>query len=130
MVDKYKELELILEDLEKRKEKYEGISSQATKVIDELEAKIMHAVRGSQNLPRTADISIIIQTFSQLLKTKLDAEDSITRSLEKRYDLVNKFENPDNTTDPNSITADSVDKLLVLFEKSKQKGLDKSSEEE
>ena len=130
MVDKVKELETILEDLAKRKEKYESISSQATKVIDELESKIMYAVRGSQNLPRTADISIIIQTFSQLLKTKLDAEDSITRSLEKRYDLVNKFENPDNTTDPNSITADSVDKLLVLFEKAKQKTVDNSDKQE
>ena len=68
MVNKIEELESILSDLSKRKEKYEGISNQATKVIDELESKIMYAVRNSQNLPRTADISIIIQTFSQLLE--------------------------------------------------------------
>ena len=115
MVDKTKELESILDDLSKRKTKYEGISDQATKVIDELESKIMYAVRNSQNLPRTADISIIIQTFSQLLKTKLDAEDSITRALEKRYDLVNKYENPNDTTDPNSITASAVDELIKRF---------------
>ena len=115
MVNKIEELESILSDLSKRKEKYEGIRNQATKVIDELEAKIMHAVRNSQNLPRTADISIIIQTFSQLLKTKLDAEDSITRSLEKRYDLVNKFQNPNDTTDPNAISASAVDELIKRF---------------
>ena len=115
MVDKIKELEGILEDLSKRKQKYEEISSQAGKVVDELEGKIMHAVRGSQNLPRTADISVIIQTFSQLLKTKLDAEDSITRALEKRYDLVNKFQNPNDTTDPNAISASAVDELIKRF---------------
>lgn len=117
MVDKVKELEGILDDLSKRKQKYEEISSQAGKVVDELEGKIMHAVRGSQNLPRTADISIIIQTFSQLLKTKLDAEDSITRALEKRYDLVNKFQNPNDTTDPNAISASAVDELIKLYNK-------------
>lgn len=115
MVDKIAELESILNDLSKRKEKYEGISNQATKVIDELESKIMYAVRNSQNLPRTADISVIIQTFSQLLKTKLDAEDSITRALEKRYDLVNKFQNPNDTTDPNAISASAVDELIKLY---------------
>jgi DNA-directed RNA polymerase subunit H (RpoH/RPB5) len=115
MVNKIEELESILKDLSKRKEKYESISDQATKVIDELEGKIMYAVRNSQNLPRTADISVIIQTFSQLLKTKLDAEDSITRALEKRYDLVNKYQNPNETTDPNAISASAVDELIKRF---------------
>ena len=115
MVNKIEELESILKDLSKRKEKYEGISNQATKVIDELESKIMYAVRNSQNLPRTADISVIIQTFSQLLKTKLDAEDSITRALEKRYDLVNKYQNSNDNTDPNAISASAVDELIKLY---------------
>ena len=80
----------------------------------------MTALRGSHNLPRTADLSIITQSFSQLLKLKLDAEESSTRALEKRYDLINKFENPIDTEDPNAITAETVDKLIQALENSKK----------
>ena len=75
MVNKTEELEKILGELAERKSKYDEISSRASVVIEELQDKIMTALRGSHTLPRTADLSIITQTFSQLLKTKLDAED-------------------------------------------------------
>lgn len=120
MVNKTAELEKILEDLKGRKSKYDEISERASVVIEELQDKLMTALRGSHNLPRTADLSIIAQSFSQLLKLKLDAEDSSTRSLEKQYDLINKFENPVDTEDPNAITADTVDKLIKALEKEKQ----------
>jgi len=124
MVNKTEELEKILGELAERKSKYDEISSRASVVIEELQDKIMTALRGSHTLPRTADLSIITQTFSQLLKTKLDAEESSTRSLEKRYDLINKFENPIDTDDPNAITADTVDKLIKAMERTKESAAD------
>lgn len=120
MVNKTEELEKILKDLKGRKSKYDEISERASVVIEELQDKLMTALRGSHNLPRTADLSIIAQSFSQLLKLKLDAEDSSTRSLEKQYDLINKFENPIDTEDPNAITAETVDKLIQALENSKK----------
>ncbi len=120
MVNKTEELEKILGELSERKSKYDEISNRANEVIEELQVKLMTALRGSHNLPRTADLSIITQSFSQLLKLKLDAEESSTRALEKRYDLINKFENPIDTEDPNAITAETVDKLIQALENSKK----------
>ncbi len=82
----------LIAQLGERRKKYEEISNQVSVVADELSAKIVPALRKSTRLPEVGNLSLVLQSLSQLYKTRLDAEESIVKSLEKQCDLVAKYQ--------------------------------------
>lgn len=103
-----KEVKVLIEELEERRSKYEEISDETGEVIYELKNKIIPALRESRNLPRTADISVIVQSLGQLYKIKLDAEEKIVKSIEKQCDIQSKISEDGNAE---AVSADLVRRL-------------------
>lgn len=111
----------LIDQLEERRQKYEEISVDTMGVIDELRAKILPAIRESRNLPRTADVSLVVQTLAQLYKIKLDAEEKIVKSIEKECDLISKNNKGDSDDSQMVITADAVRELAEKIKNANRK---------
>ncbi len=112
---KAEQINAIIDELKVKRQNIETLEMRTTKVIDELETKLLNYLQRSKNLPSVATVTPITESLTSLYKTNLDATSQILRSMEKEIELLAKHGPDDNGDMPATL---SFEVLSDLFQKS------------
>ena len=124
---KAEQINAIIDELKVKRQNIENLEVRTTKVIDEIETKLLNYLQNSKNLPSVATVTPITESLTALYKTNLDANSQVIRSMEKEIELLAKHGPDDNGDMPSTL---SFEVLSELFQQSRNRQLVKDDEED
>lgn len=124
---KAEQINAIIDELKVKRQNIENLEVRTTKVIDEIETKLLNYLQNSKNLPSVATVTPITESLTALYKTNLDANSQVIRSMEKEIELLAKH-GPDDNGDMPSVLSFEV--LSELFQQSRNRQLVEDDEED
>ena len=124
---KAEQINAIIDELKVKRQNMENLEVRTTKVIDEIETKLLNYLQNSKNLPSVATVTPITESLTALYKTNLDANSQVIRSMEKEIELLAKHGPDDNGDMPSTL---SFEVLSELFQQSRNRQLVKDDEED
>ena len=124
---KAEQINAIIDELKVKRQNIENLEVRTTKVIDEIETKLLNYLQNSKNLPSVATVTPITESLTALYKTNLDANSQVIRSMEKEIELLAKH-GPDDNGDMPSVLSFEV--LSELFQQSRNRQLVEDDKEE
>lgn len=124
---KAEQINAIIDELKVKRQNIENLEVRTTKVIDEIETKLLNYLQNSKNLPSVATVTPITESLTALYKTNLDANSQVIRSMEKEIELLAKHGPDDNGDMPSTL---SFEVLSELFQQSRNRQLVEDDEEE
>lgn len=123
---KAEQINAIIDELKVKRQNIENLEVRTTKVIDEIETKLLNYLQNSKNLPSVATVTPITESLTALYKTNLDANSQVIRSMEKEIELLAKHGPDDNGDMPSTL---SFEVLSELFQQSRNRQLVEDDEE-
>ncbi|MFA7203873.1 MAG: hypothetical protein WC188_09235 [Candidatus Caldatribacteriota bacterium] len=127
MSKKAEQINAIIDELKVKRQNMENLEVRTTKVIDEIETKLLNYLQNSKNLPSVATVTPITESLTALYKTNLDANSQVIRSMEKEIELLAKHGPDDNGDMPSTL---SFEVLSELFQQSRNRQLVEDDEED
>jgi len=124
---KAEQINAIIDELKVKRQNIENLEVRTTKVIDEIETKLLNYLQNSKNLPSVATVTPITESLTALYKTNLDANSQVIRSMEKEIELLAKHGPDDNGDMPSTL---SFEVLSELFQQSRNRQLVEDEEED
>jgi len=124
---KAEQINAIIDELKVKRQNIENLEVRTTKVIDEIETKLLNYLQNSKNLPSVATVTPITESLTALYKTNLDANSQVIRSMEKEIELLAKHGPDDNGDMPSTL---SFEVLSELFQQSRNRQLVEDDEED
>lgn len=124
---KAEQINAIIDELKVKRQNMENLEVRTTKVIDEIETKLLNYLQNSKNLPSVATVTPITESLTALYKTNLDANSQVIRSMEKEIELLAKHGPDDNGDMPSTL---SFEVLSELFQQSRNRQLVEDEEED
>jgi|LSQX01.1.fsa_nt_gb inhibitor of KinA sporulation pathway (predicted exonuclease) len=124
---KAEQINAIIDELKVKRQNMENLEVRTTKVIDEIETKLLNYLQNSKNLPSVATVTPITESLTALYKTNLDANSQVIRSMEKEIELLAKHGPDDNGDMPSTL---SFEVLSELFQQSRNRQLVEDDEED
>ena len=101
---KAEQINAIIDELKVKRQNMENLEVRTTKVIDEIETKLLNYLQNSKNLPSVATVTPITDSLTALYKTNLDANSQVIRSMEKEIELLAKHGPDDNGDMPSTLS--------------------------
>jgi inhibitor of KinA sporulation pathway (predicted exonuclease) len=124
---KAEQINAIIDELKVKRQNMENLEVRTTKVIDEIETKLLNYLQNSKNLPSVATVTPITESLTALYKTNLDANSQVIRSMEKEIELLAKHGPDDNGDMPSTL---SFEVLSELFQQSRNRQIVEDEEED
>lgn len=124
---KAEQINAIIDELKVKRQNIENLEVRTTKVIDEIETKLLNYLQNSKNLPSVATVTPITESLTALYKTNLDANSQVIRSMEKEIELLAKHGPDDNGDMPSTL---SFEVLSELFQQSRNRQIVEDEEED
>lgn len=123
---KAEQINAIIDELKVKRQNMENLEVRTTKVIDEIETKLLNYLQNSKNLPSVATVTPITESLTALYKTNLDANSQVIRSMEKEIELLAKHGPDDNGDMPSTL---SFEVLSELFQQSRNRQIVEDEED-